>query len=96
MKIIIHTPPLKVRQSVLKFVRHKVTRLAGFYHRLQEARVTLKFNKAEVSENKTCEIRGVIPGNDVFAEKRADSFGKAVLEAFEAIKRQLTDRKDRA
>ena len=54
----------------------------------------MKLTNDEHKQNKTCEIRGIIRGNDVFAERAANSFDEAVLNAVEAIKRQLTDRKD--
>jgi integrase/recombinase XerC len=94
MKIIIQTPHIRVRQSLLNFVRQKVEQLAGISNHLQEARVTLKLTNDEHKQNKTCEIRGIIRGNDVFAERAANSFDEAVLNAVEAIRRQLTDRKD--
>ena len=94
MKIIIQTPHLTVRQSLINFVRQKVGQLADLSNSLQEARVTLKLNRAEPKDAKTCQILGVIRGNDVFAEKKADSFDEAVIKAVENIKRQLTDRKD--
>jgi ribosomal subunit interface protein len=93
MKIIIQTPHVNVRQSLINFVRQKVGQLADVSNSLQEARITLKLDKAESKDSKTCEILGVIRGNDVFAEKRADSFDQAVIKAVEAINRQLTDRK---
>lgn len=94
MKIVIQTPHFRVRQSLLNFVQQKVERLADISNHLQEARVILKLTRDEHKQNKACEIRGIIRGNDVFAEKEANSFDEAVLKAVEAIKRQLTDRKD--
>lgn len=94
MKIIIQTPHLNVRRSLINFVRQRVGQLADLSHNLEEARVTLKLNNADTTALKTCEILGAIRGNDVFAEKSADSFDQAVIKAVEAIKRQLTDRKE--
>lgn len=94
MKIFIQTPHLTVRQFLINFVRQKVGALADLSNSLQEARVTLKLNRAEPKDSKTCEILGIIRGNDVFAQKKADSFDQAVIKAVEAIKRQLTDRKE--
>lgn len=83
-----------MRQPLLNFIHQKIERLAGISNHLQEARVTLKLNTDDRRQAKTCEIRGVIPGNDVFAEKKADSFDEAVRKAVEAVKRQLTNRKE--
>jgi ribosomal subunit interface protein len=95
MKIIIQSPHFQAKQSLLAFVHEKVQRLASLSDSIQEVRVTLKLNNNEPGESKMCEMRVVIPGNDVFAEKKADSFDGAVLKALEVIKRQIVDRKVR-
>ncbi len=95
MKIIIQTPNIAAGENLLAFVREKVGKLEGISDRLQEARVFLKVNKSDIRENKVCEIRGVIPGNDLFVERQATSFEEATLKAVEALRRQMTDWKNR-
>lgn len=91
MKIVIQTPNVAAGDNLLAFVREKVSKLEGISDRLLETRVFLKVNKSDIRENKVCEIRGVIPGNDLFAERQAASFEEATLKAVEALKRQITD-----
>lgn len=82
-----------MRQSLVNFVHQKVGQLADLSNSLQEARVTLKLDKAEPKDSKTCEILGVLRGNDGFAEKKADSFDQAVIKAVEALKDSLQTEK---
>lgn len=92
MKISIHTPKILVRNSLLGFVMEKVKKLGDLSTALMEARVTLRLEKTPRADGKICEIKGLLPGSDLFAAKRADSFEVATLRAIDAIKKQITDR----
>lgn len=91
MRIIIQSPRVLARETLLDFVREKVGKLEDISDRLQEARVTLKLNKSDIRENKVCEIRGVVSGTDLFAGRQAATFEEAALRAVDAIKRQMID-----
>lgn len=93
MKVLIQTPKVEAGKSLLDFVREKVGKLSDFSERLLEARVILKFSKSDIRENKICEIRGVISGNDLFVVKQASTFKEASMKAVDAMKRQITDLK---
>lgn len=95
MRVIIQSPGVLAREPLLDFVKQKVGKLSDVSELLLEAHVLLKTNKSETRENKVCEIRGLIYGNDVFSERQASSFEEAVLKAVDAIKRQITDLKDK-
>jgi putative sigma-54 modulation protein len=95
MRIFIQSPHVLAREQLLNFVKEKVGKLHDISDRLQEAKVLLKLNKSDVRENKICEIRGVISGNDLFAERQAATFEEATLMAVDAIRRQVTDWKDK-
>lgn len=95
MKVIVETPQVKAREELIDFVQEKVGKLEGFSDRLLEARVVLRVDQTSDRVNKVCQIRGVIPGNDLFAEKQAQSFEEAVLLAVDALKRQLVDWKEK-
>jgi len=91
MKIIIQTPDIKARETLLNFVTEKVEKLGTLSDQLLEARVTLRLDKSDTRENKICVIKGVIPGNDLFVEKQATSFEEATLKSVETMKRQISD-----
>jgi putative sigma-54 modulation protein len=91
MKIVIHTPKILAQESLLTFVKEKVQKLSLFTDEIQEAQITLKLRNAAEPENKTCEIRGVVSGSDLYAEKHAATFEEAALKAVDALKRQIAD-----
>jgi ribosome hibernation promoting factor len=91
MTIIIETKDIKPRQDLLALLRKKAQKFSQLNHRLIETRVFLKLDKSDTTQNRVCEIRIAIPGNDLFAEKRARTFPDAVRKAAEAMNRQIID-----
>lgn len=95
MKIHIQTLDFTPRQSLLDLVNEKVGKLEKFSDRIIESRVTLRVEKSEKRDNKICEVRVVIPGNDLFAKKQSESFEDAVQRVTETLERQLKDWKEK-
>jgi ribosomal subunit interface protein len=89
MKIIIQTPDFKATKHLQKFVDKHIRSLGVFYDRIAESRVCLKTDNSSKSETKVCELQVGIPGNDLFASKRAATFEEAALKAVDAVKHQL-------
>ncbi len=57
--------------------------------------VFLRTEKPSVVENKEVEIKFNIPGGDIFAQKQSKTFEEAVDLAADALKRQITKRKEK-
>lgn len=95
MKVIIQSPDVKAQESLLEFVNSKMEKLDRLSDRIQEARVILKTDKSATRDNKICEIKMVIPGNDLFTEKQAATFEEAVARAAEALKNQISEWKSK-
>jgi ribosomal subunit interface protein len=93
MKVIIQTPNFKATRRLQKFVDAQVQKLGLFNTHVVEGRVCLSADNAENGENKICELQVVIPGNDLFASKRAATFEESVSKAVDAIKHQMEKRK---
>ncbi len=91
MKVIIQTPEFKAKQELLDLVEEKVQKLEKFNERIIDARVTLKIDKSDSRENKICEIRIGIPGNDLYVGKNAETFEEAIAFATDAMKRQVVE-----
>lgn len=89
MKVIIETPNFKARQPLLDFVQEKVDKLQSFSDKILESRVYLKLGNVSKGENKMCEIKLFIPGNELFASGQSNTFEGAVVQATEAVKHQL-------
>jgi len=93
MKIIIQTPGFKADAKLLNFVTKKLQKLDQLHNRIKECQVFLKLEKSDIQKNKTCEIKLVLPGTDLFASIQSQTFEAAVNNVIEALKRQLRDLK---
>ena len=93
MKITIQSPGFKADQKLLTFVTKKLEKLDLFYDSIIEGQVSLKTDKPEIVENKMCEIKLVVPGNDLFAARNSKNFENAVTKTVSALKSQLLDLK---
>ena len=93
MKITIQSPGFKADEKLLTFVTKKLQSLDHFNEKIIEGQVCLKIDKLAIPENKVCEIKLVIPGNDLFAAKTSQKFEDAILKVISALKSQLSDLK---
>mgnify|MGYP000144328036 CR=1 FL=1 len=95
MKINIQSLSFHASDKLTDFTLDKVNKLAQYTDRIIQAEVVLKVDKSETRDNKFCEIRLSIPGNDLFASKQQSTFEEAVLKTVEALKQQLLSWKEK-
>jgi putative sigma-54 modulation protein len=95
MKINLQSLHFTASDQLKEFVNEKVSKLENYYERIISADVTLSAEDAKIKENKTCEIRLVIPGNDDFVKKSAESFEEAILNSVEALQKILRRKKEK-
>jgi putative sigma-54 modulation protein len=89
MKINIQSPDFKADQKLIDFVIEKIEKLGKFSDQIHEANVTLKLDKSDSRENKICEIKLAIPGNDLFASKQCKTFEEAASKSSDALRSQI-------
>jgi putative sigma-54 modulation protein len=89
MKITIQSLHFTSNQQLNDFVADKTNKLAAIYKKIESADVTLKLDKSEDADNKVCEIRLAVPGNDLFAKRQSSSFEVALTEVVSALESQL-------
>ena len=94
MKITIQTPNFKAQRKLTDYVKVNFMKLSVLSDRILEAHVILKLGKSDTKDNKICELKVVIRGNDLFAEKQSSTFEDAVLKCVEAVKHQISRWKD--
>jgi len=85
----IQTPDFKASEKLMNFVTENVQKLSGLSDRILESHVLLKVEKSASNKNKVCELKVVVPGNDVFAARQSATFEEAILEAVEAAEHQI-------
>lgn len=94
MEVIVQSVHFSAREELKDFVTEKLNGLEHFYDRVVRADVTFKLENTGI-ENKMCEIRLLVPGNDLFAKKQSDSFEKAATAAVAALNEQIKKLKDK-
>ncbi|OFY94092.1 MAG: ribosomal subunit interface protein [Bacteroidetes bacterium RIFCSPLOWO2_12_FULL_31_6] len=96
MKIVIQSPHFTPKQVLTDFVTEKVNKLSHFYDRIESAKVCLKLEKSDTTENKICEIELAVPGNNLFAKRSSRTFEEATTEAIHAIQNQMDKLKSKS
>lgn len=89
MKVIIQAPDFNATAALTEFIESNVGKLAQLSDKVLECRVFLKLDKSDTKENKICDIKLVIPGQDLFASRQSGTFEEATTQSIEAIKHQM-------
>ena len=95
MKINLQSLKFSAKNHLKEFVVEKVSKLERYYDKILAAEVTLTLEDEKHIENKACDIRLVIPGNDILVKRNAASFEEAILKTVETVQNQLQRRKDK-
>ncbi|MBN3034407.1 MAG: ribosome-associated translation inhibitor RaiA [Bacteroidales bacterium] len=95
MKVNINSVHFKADRKLVAFINEKIEKLSQLYDGVIGSDVTLKLENTETPDNKIAEIRLMIRGNDLYAKKQSKSFEEAADSAVDALKRQLTRRKEK-
>ena len=95
MKIIIRSLNFKTGEALKEFVREKVSRLFNHCDEIIRAQVILRQSENGQPENKLCQIRLMIPGNDHFVTKCTGIYEKSILQAVEALQKIIRRKKNK-
>ena len=93
MKINLKALKFKAKKELEDFVDEKVSKLSRYDDKIISADVTLTLDGANIPENKICEIRLVVPGNDDFVKKNATTFEEAILSSVDILQKVLQRKK---
>ena len=93
MKTKVQAVNFDMTEKLQEFVEKRVAKLERFYAEIIDAEIVLTLEKPEQANNKKARITLAIKGPDLFSEKQANSFEEAVVEACEALERQLEKHK---
>jgi len=96
MEIIINSVNFKADTMLETFVKEKVSKLFHQCNTIIRANVTLREAEKGSFENKLCEIRLMIPGNDHFVRKCTAVYEKSILQAVEGLQKIIRREKIKA
>jgi putative sigma-54 modulation protein len=89
MQVQIHSIHFDADARLLEFVQTKLDKLLTYNGDIQSCEVFLRVEKNDSRENKVVEVKGHLPGHELFAKRRATSFEAAMDEVHEALRRQV-------
>lgn len=96
MNVNVHSLHFDADIKLVNFIKEKLNKLTLFHDNIMGGDVTLKVGPdGERPENKHVEIRLSVPGNDLFAKRRAASFEEAAVNAIDALRSQVERDKPR-
>ena len=95
MEIIINSVNFKADTTLETFVREKVSKLFNQCDKIIRANVILREAEKGNPENKLCEIRLMIPGNDHFVRKCTAVYQKSILQAVEVLQKIIRRKKSK-
>jgi len=81
--------------KLVEFIDKKVGKLYNIYEKIVDIEVFLSLINTSTGKNKVSKIKLEIPGDSLFAEKEAPSFEEATDLVIEALRKQLTRRKEK-
>jgi len=81
--------------KLIDFIQKKTEKLQKLSSRIIDGEVFMRVDKKATNENKIIEIKLNIPGNQLFAKDRSDTFEAATDKAVEALRRQLKKHKEK-
>ena len=84
------------KQELKDFVYKKVNTLVRFYKEVIGSDIFLRLDNSHTRENKVCQIRLVIPGYDLWASAKSNSFEKATLLVVKSLKKQIENLKNKS
>ena len=97
MNVIVQSIHFDADSKLVEFITEKVNKLSLFHDRITSSEVTLRVGSdSERPENKQVEIRLAVPGNDMFAKRKASSFEEAAVLAVDALRNQVEREKTKA
>ncbi len=92
MQLSIQSLHFTAKPELNDFVTEKVNKLERFNSKIESASISLRLDKDDKTENKICEIRLAIPGNDIFSKHQCSTFEEAVKKTVDALQSQLEKR----
>ncbi len=93
MNIKIKSLGFSAKEELTDFIHKKLGKLSQFYDKIISSEVCLCVEKSGTKENKLCDIRLVIPGNDLLATAKCRTFEEAITQTLGALEKQIAKRK---
>lgn len=95
MKVNIQAVNFNVDRKLVDFINERLTKLEKFYDKVVSFEVFLKLENSSDRENKTVDLKVLVPGDDVVVKKTCKTFEEAADLCADAVERMLLKRKEK-
>ncbi len=95
MKVNIQATNFNVDRKLVDFVNERLGKVAKFYDKVIAIEVFLKLENNNEKENKTAEIKMLVPGDELVVKKTSKSFEESTDLGADALERLLMKYKDK-
>lgn len=95
MKVNLQAVNFNVDRKLVDFIQEKLDKLEKYYDKIVSAEVFLKLENTSDKENKTVEIKVIVPGDDFIVKKTAKSFEEGVDLSVDSLERAIVKRKEK-
>lgn len=94
MKITVQSTGVTPHAPLEEYLEKKVSKLSTFYDKLMECKVHLKVENVPSKENKTVELKLIIPGDELVVKKTAATFEEGLDIGVDTAKKLLIKKKE--
>ena len=95
MKVNVHAVNFTIDKKLVDFVQERLGKLEKYYDRVVSSDVFLKLENTSDKENKTVDIKILVPGDEFIVKKTNKTFEEAADLASDALERVLVKRKEK-
>jgi len=95
MKVNVHAVNFTIDKKLVDFVQERLGKLEKYYDRVVSSDVFLKLENTSDKENKTVDIKILVPGDEFIVKKTNKTFEEAADLASDALERLLVKRKEK-
>ncbi len=95
MNVKIQSIKFDADQKLIDYINSKLSKVNKFFDGIIGAEVFLKLLNTSETDNKVVEVKLLIPGNDLFVERKSKRFEEALDECVEVLKRQINRQKEK-
>lgn len=82
-------------EALTAFANERTAKLSLYFENILSTEVCLSTDKSTTNENKVCDIRLIIPGNDLMAKAQCKTFEEAIVQASDALVKQIEKHKSK-
>ncbi len=96
MKINIQAVNFDVDRKLVDFIQERLGKLEQYYDKIVGVDVSLHVENTSEKENKSVDVKVMVPGDDLIVKKTAKSFEEATDLCGDALERLLVKRKEKS